>query len=150
MDFWRKANEELSNIVDRIGDSVKRIQHRYTNHGMSTGEIKRRMGGVPIFRVSNYAEDVPVHVSGEFNLCFISKKDAKTFLDKLKTENNLPSDFRVIYNPLGDLLLNEENVIPIRLVPESSQIKNALQVKEKDNKHTPDKNSSFTGVPVFK
>ncbi|KAL3628354.1 hypothetical protein CASFOL_027400 [Castilleja foliolosa] len=158
MGCWGKANK-FCNIFHRIGNLLKkkRNSEKKIDHGLSAGEIKRRMVGIPVYKLSTYSEDDAFVISDHddrktVSFYFISKPDALDFFDTTKLHYDLGKDWRIFDTPLSDvyiLLIRKGKGFRVlaRLVPESSQIKNAIEEK-KDMSASDD--NIFTGVPVFK
>ncbi|KAL3628361.1 hypothetical protein CASFOL_027407 [Castilleja foliolosa] len=161
MDYLIKAIV-FGNIVHQIGDSLKKKinSKKKIDHGLSAGEIKRRMVGIPVYKLSTYSEDDICVISDDddrktVSFYFINKPDALDYFDMAKLYHNFGNDWRIFDTPLSDFIDQEgQRDLSIRLVPESSQIKNAIKEKEKEKDmptSTPDDNINiFTGVPVFK
>ncbi|KAL8030657.1 hypothetical protein ABFX02_14G299400 [Erythranthe guttata] len=115
-------------------------------------EIKKRMPAVPVYKVSNYTQGdvstVSTFSDTQAKFYFITRPDAR---DYLRLTGHDPTVFKVIDTPLSDVVDFEGYGVPIRLVPDLSQVKNAIQVrKNRQNKHiaSPD-DDTFSGVPIF-
>ncbi|KAL3628407.1 hypothetical protein CASFOL_027453 [Castilleja foliolosa] len=164
------VNEAIKvwNIVLPIGNFLKMIHNiiiKETDHSLSADEIKRRMAGIYVYKLSNYKEGeererdarkeryehdifiVSKDDSKAVSFYFISKPDALDFFDKIKLSENYVNGWRIIDTPLSNIMDEEgDEGVAVRLVPELSQIKNAIEEKWKE---TGTRDNYFTGVPVF-
>ncbi|KAL3628346.1 hypothetical protein CASFOL_027392 [Castilleja foliolosa] len=152
MDFLVDEAIKVCKIYLRISDFLKTIQNIKikTDHALSAREIKRRMAGISVYKLSNY-EDHNIFLkhqddsSKDVSFYFISKPDALDFFDMAKLYHNFENDWRIFDTPLSKIIDKEGYEIR-RLVPELSQIKNAIEEKWKE---TGTRDNFFTGVPVF-
>ncbi|KAG6731080.1 hypothetical protein I3842_01G111700 [Carya illinoinensis] len=117
---------------------------------LSTEAIEERLAGVPVYALSN-ANDEFVLVSGVSNkkslglFCF-KKEDAEALLEHIKSmDPSSQSGSKVVAVALNKVFQLKHNGVAFRLIPESSQVENALRVMEQVG-FTDD---GFTGVPVF-
>ncbi|KAL3628351.1 hypothetical protein CASFOL_027397 [Castilleja foliolosa] len=158
MDYFYVEAIKFCNNVNGIShflvESIKfcnSLKKKIDHHGLSAGKIKRRMVGIPVYKVSNYEERDALLVTDEVtkavSFYFISKPDALDFFDKIKLLENFIIDWRVFDTPLSNIIdEGGDEGVAVRLVPESSQIKNAIEEKGRET-GTPD--NIFAGVPVF-
>ncbi|KAL3628347.1 hypothetical protein CASFOL_027393 [Castilleja foliolosa] len=148
MGFWRQANEEFSDIVHRMANNMKKMLH---GHGLSAAEIRKRMAGIPAYKLSNYTDN-KVFINSDhdenkrFPLHFITKPDALDFLETAKLHYDLERDWRIVDTPLSDVIDDET----IRFVPDLLQIKNAIKEKGKEKDMPASDDKIFIGVPIFK
>ncbi|KAH9611360.1 hypothetical protein KSS87_021672 [Heliosperma pusillum] len=117
---------------------------------MSNDAIEERLAGVPVYALSNSNEEF-VLVSGAKSkksvglFCF-KEEDAVSLLDQMKLiDPNMRRGSRVVPVALNKVFQLKVNGAAFRLIPEASQIKNALKEKEKAGSQEED----FLGVPVF-
>ncbi|KAG2726374.1 hypothetical protein I3843_01G104400 [Carya illinoinensis] len=117
---------------------------------LSTEAIEERLAGVPVYALSN-ANDEFVLVSGVSNkkslglFCF-KKEDAEALLEHIQSmDPSSQSGSKVVAVALNKVFQLKHNGVAFRLIPESSQVENALRVMEQVG-FTDD---GFTGVPVF-
>ncbi|XP_015887232.1 protein TIC 22-like, chloroplastic [Ziziphus jujuba] len=123
---------------------------RSSGSGTSTEVIEERLAGVPVYALSNAAEEF-VLVSGSSTekslglFCF-KKEDAETLLEQIRVmDPGMQNGSRVVAVALNKVFDLKVNGVAFRFVPESSQVKNAL--KERQKAGFPD--DGFFGVPVF-
>ncbi|KAH7573357.1 hypothetical protein JRO89_XS03G0128300 [Xanthoceras sorbifolium] len=140
---------------------------------MSTQAIEERLGGIPVYALSNANEEF-VLVSGVSTgkslglLCF-KEEDAATLLEQMKTMNPLmrQGGSKVVTVALKKVVHLKIDGVAFRLIPEATQVKNALEARansrspiftreqlhewriymerEKAGFH----DDGFSGVPVF-
>ncbi|GLT49521.1 hypothetical protein SLA2020_230730 [Shorea laevis] len=118
---------------------------------LSTEVIEERLEGIPVYALSNSDEEF-VLLSGTSNkkslglLCF-NKEDAETLLEQMKSmDPGMRSGCsKVVPVALNKVVQLKVDGVAFRLIPESTQVKNALTVRE--NTGFPD--DVFHGVPVF-
>ncbi|KAL5781953.1 hypothetical protein ACOSP7_006982 [Xanthoceras sorbifolium] len=118
---------------------------------MSTQAIEERLGGIPVYALSNANEEF-VLVSGVSTgkslglLCF-KEEDAATLLEQMKTMNPLmrQGGSKVVTVALKKVVHLKIDGVAFRLIPEATQVKNALEEREKAGFH----DDGFSGVPVF-
>ncbi|KAM5569690.1 protein TIC 22-like, chloroplastic [Rosa sericea] len=119
---------------------------------MSTEAIEERLAGVPVYALSNAAEEF-VLVSGASSgkslglFCF-KKEDAESLLEHIRVmDPGMRSGSKVVAVALNKVFQLKVDGVAFRLIPESSQVKNALKEKEKEKSGSSD--VGFFGVPVF-
>ncbi|KAH0992501.1 hypothetical protein GBA52_003984 [Prunus armeniaca] len=118
---------------------------------MSTEAIEERLAGVPVYALSNAAEEF-VLVSGASSgkslglFCF-KKEDAEALLEHIRImDPGMRSGSKVVAVALNKVFQLKVDGVAFRLIPEYSQVKNALKEKEKVGTSDDD---GFPGVPVF-
>ncbi|KAL6548800.1 hypothetical protein OROGR_008566 [Orobanche gracilis] len=120
------------------------------NCAMSAQTIEERLDGVPVYALSSGSQEL-ILLSGtntgkELGLFCFSEADAETLLKQMKSvDPSMSSDSQVVALALSKVLQLKVDGVALRLMPEASQIRNAL--KEKKMADIPDE--SFIGVPVF-
>ncbi|XP_048233662.1 protein TIC 22-like, chloroplastic isoform X2 [Ricinus communis] len=115
---------------------------------LPTETIEERLAGVPVYALSNPNEEF-VLVTGASTgkslglLCF-KKEDAEVLLEQMKS---MDPSMRKSGSKVVPVALNKLKVqgVAFRLIPESSQVKNALKEREKAGFS----DDAFPGVPVF-
>ncbi|KAL6191320.1 hypothetical protein ACLB2K_037711 [Fragaria x ananassa] len=117
---------------------------------MSTEAIEERLAGVPVYALSNAAEEF-VLVSGASSgkslglFCF-KKEDAESLLEHIRVmDPGMRSGSKVVAVALNKVFQLKVDGVAFWLIPESSQVKNALKEKEKAGSS----DDGFFGVPVF-
>lgn len=122
---------------------------------LSQSEIIEKLRQVPVFTVAN-SKGAPLLASGDSNNrmmgVFISQKDAKEFVNKLKKDKpELAKKAQVIALPLGKAYkLNKQNEgksndLDLNYVPMEQEVQSALSLLKKQGKKAED----FQGVPLF-
>ncbi|PON95513.1 Tic22-like [Trema orientale] len=118
--------------------------------GMSTEAIEERLAGVPVYALSNSAEEF-VLVSGASSgkslglFCF-KKEDAEALLEQIESlDPRMRSGSKVVAVALNKVFQLKVDGVSFRLIPETSQVKNALKEREKAGVT----DDGFPGVPVF-
>lgn len=117
---------------------------------MSPEVIEERLAGVPVYALSNGSEEF-VLVSGtqsrkDLGLFFFNEADAEALLKHMKSiDSSTSSGPQVVPVALSKVFDLKVNGVALRLLPEASQIKNALQERKKVGIEE----ESFRGVPVF-
>ncbi|MFS8008370.1 hypothetical protein Hanom_Chr14g01271971 [Helianthus anomalus] len=121
-----------------------------TGAGMSDEDIEQRLAGVPVYALSNSSEEFVV-VSGQNPvkslglLCF-KEEDAETLLGQMKSmDPRMRPGSKVVPVALSMVFQLKVNGVSFRFIPESSQIKNAIEERRKAGIS----DDSFSGVPVF-
>lgn len=117
---------------------------------MSTDQVSKRLDGVPVYTVSNSANefvlvsDLNSHKSiGLF--CF-RHEDAESLLSQVKDrEPLLGRGARVVAVSLDKVYQLNTEGIAFRFLPDPRQVKNALEARARAG----DPGRSFDGVPVF-
>ncbi|PWA65317.1 Tic22-like protein [Artemisia annua] len=118
--------------------------------GMKDEDIEQRLAGVPVYALSNSNEEFVV-VSGQDPvkslglLCF-KEQDAETLLGQMKAmDPRMRPGSKVVPVALSMVFQLKVNGVSFRFIPESSQIKNAIEERRKAGIS----DDSFAGVPVF-
>ncbi|EXB73696.1 hypothetical protein L484_026859 [Morus notabilis] len=118
--------------------------------GMSTEAIEERLAGVPVYALSNASEEF-VLVSGASSgkslglFCF-RKEDAEALLDQIASmDPRMQDGSKVVAVALNKVFQLKVNGVSFRLIPETSQVQNALKEREKAGFS----DDGFPGVPVF-
>ncbi|XP_028759710.1 protein TIC 22-like, chloroplastic [Neltuma alba] len=117
---------------------------------LSTEAIEERLAGVPVYALSNAAEEF-VLVSGtstgkNLGLFCFRKEDAEALLEQVKSiDPEMRSGSKVVPVALNKVFQLKVNGVAFRLIPESSQVQNALREREKSGFFS----NNFSGVPVF-
>ncbi|KAL1328625.1 hypothetical protein HN51_038446 [Arachis hypogaea] len=117
---------------------------------MSWEAIEERLEGVPVYALSNASEEflLVAGVSTGKNLglfCF-NEDDAQALLRQVSTvDPRMRDGSKVVPVALNKVFQLKVNGVAFRLIPEQSQVKNALRVREKSGFAA----NSFPGVPVF-
>uniref|UniRef100_A0A2N9EK69 Protein TIC 22-like, chloroplastic n=1 Tax=Fagus sylvatica TaxID=28930 RepID=A0A2N9EK69_FAGSY len=117
---------------------------------LSNEVIDERLAGVPVYALSNGSEEF-VLVSGKSTnkslglFCF-KKEDAEALLAQIKNlDPDMQKGSKVVAVALNKVVQLKLNGVAFRLIPESSQVKNALTEMEKIGIS----DDGFSGVPVF-
>lgn len=119
---------------------------------MSNEAIEERLAGVPVYALSNSDEEF-VLIKGSktgksLGLFCFKKEDADSLLDQMKLmDPGMRRSSSVVAVALNKVFQLKVNGVAFRLIPEASQIKNALMEKEKEKAGSLD--DEFLGVPVF-
>lgn len=117
---------------------------------MSAEEIEDRLDGIPVYALSN-PEDEFMLVSGtstgkSLGLFCFKKEDAESLLDQvIAVDPHMRHGSKVVPVALNKVFQLKVNGVAFRLIPESSQVTNALREREKSGLPS----DSFSGVPVF-
>ncbi|KAL1219326.1 Protein TIC 22-like [Cardamine amara subsp. amara] len=119
--------------------------------GLSADDIEERLAGVPVYALSNSNEEF-VLVSGtssgkSLGLLFCKEEDAETLLKQMKSMDPRmrKEGSKVVALALSKVFQLKVNGVAFRLIPESTQVKNAL----KERKTAGFDDDDFHGVPVF-
>ncbi|KAL7612481.1 hypothetical protein Lser_V15G06206 [Lactuca serriola] len=118
--------------------------------GMSDQDIEQRLAGVPVYALSNSSEEFVV-VSGQnpvksLGLFCFKEEDAETLLGQMKSmDPRMRPGSKVVPVALSMVFQLKVNGVSFRFIPESSQIKNAIEARRKAGVS----DDSFSGVPVF-
>ncbi|XP_074563412.1 LOW QUALITY PROTEIN: protein TIC 22-like, chloroplastic [Curcuma longa] len=117
---------------------------------LSMDAIQERLAGVPVYALSNAEEDF-VLVSGVRSgknlglLCF-KEEDAEALLEQMRSMNvNMRQGAKVVPVALNKVFQLKVDGVALRFLPDSSQIANAIKVKEYEGHPVYD----FPGVPIF-
>ncbi|AEE76804.1 Protein -like protein [Arabidopsis thaliana] len=124
---------------------------RGSGKGLSADAIEERLAGVPVYALSNSNEEF-VLVSGtssgkSLGLLFCKEEDAETLLKEMKSMDPRmrKEGSKVVALALSKVFQLKVNGVAFRLIPESTQVKNAL----KERKTAGIDDDDFHGVPVF-
>ncbi|XP_073279835.1 protein TIC 22-like, chloroplastic [Primulina huaijiensis] len=151
-DFCNNLRTNLhskSSLFAKISTENQNISTSIKNKSMSAEAIDERLAGVPVYALSNGSQEfVLVSGSSGKNLglfCF-SEGDAETLLNQMKKmDSSMSSDSQVVAVALSKIFQLKVEGVALRLIPEASQIKNAL----KERKRVGLQDESFPGIPVF-
>ncbi|XP_061363768.1 protein TIC 22-like, chloroplastic [Gastrolobium bilobum] len=138
--------------INRDGTSPPwaRISQNGKPRPMSVEAIEERLEGVPVYALSNAAEEFLL-VSGastgkNLGLFCFNKDDAETLLNQVTAiDPHMRQGSKVVPVALNKVFQLKVNGVAFRLIPEFSQVKNALREREKSGLPSDD----FSGVPVF-
>ncbi|KNA07230.1 hypothetical protein SOVF_173730 [Spinacia oleracea] len=143
----------FARIPPLTGNPIKaelQQQQQKQHYGMSNKEIEERLAGVAVFALSNSNEEF-VLITGKKSknslalFCF-KEEDADILLEQLRSmDPGMRRGSSVVPVALNKVFQLKVNGVAFRLIPEASQVKNAL--KETENAGQSEKN--FSGVPVF-
>ncbi|KAK4341514.1 hypothetical protein RND71_040015 [Anisodus tanguticus] len=117
---------------------------------LSTESIEERLAGVPVYALSNASQEF-VLVSGvstgkSLGLFCFSEADAEALRQQMESMDPIMRNgSRVVPVALNKVFQLKVDGVAFRLIPEASQVKNAM--KERERTGTSDE--SFYGVPVF-
>ncbi|KAF4354201.1 protein TIC 22-like, chloroplastic [Cannabis sativa] len=118
--------------------------------GMSIEAIEERLAGIPVYALSNSADEF-VLVSGTSSgkslglFCF-KKEDAEALLGQIESlDPGMRNGSKVVPVALNKVFQLKVDGVSFRLIPETSQVKNALMEREKAGIS----DDGFPGVPVF-
>lgn len=117
---------------------------------LSIETIEERLGGVPVYALSNASQEF-VLVSGvstgkNLGLFCFSEADAEALRQQMVTmDPSMQNGSRVVPVALNKVFQLKVDGVAFRLIPEASQVKNAMKERER----TGMSDESFYGVPVF-
>lgn len=117
---------------------------------MSVEAIEERLAGVPVYALSNGADEF-VLISGvktgkSLGLFCFKKEDAEALLEQMQSmDPGMRRGSKVVSVALNKVFQLKLNGVAFRLIPESSQIKNALKARPMEDFSE----EGFPGVPVF-
>ncbi|XP_011101596.1 protein TIC 22-like, chloroplastic [Sesamum indicum] len=116
---------------------------------MSAEAIEERLAGVPVYALSNGEKFVLVsgtNTGKNLGLFCFSEADAETLLKHMKSvDPSMSSGSQVVAVALSKIFQLDVDGVALRLMPEASQIRNALM----ERKNAGISDESFAGVPVF-
>ncbi|KAI3470055.1 hypothetical protein Pfo_026718 [Paulownia fortunei] len=147
--FYARISNENNTLYSKSG-ATSSGSFTAKNHAMSAEAIEERLAGVPVYALSNGSQEF-VLVSGtntgkNLGLFCFSEADAETLHKQMKSvDPSMSSGSQVVAVALSKIFQLKVDGVALRLVPEASQISNAL--KEWKRAGIPDE--SFPGVPVF-
>ncbi|OIW19171.1 hypothetical protein TanjilG_13953 [Lupinus angustifolius] len=117
---------------------------------LSAEEIEERLDGIPVYALSNPEEEFML-VSGSSTgknlglFCF-KQEDAESLLDQVTViDPHMRQGSKVVPVALNKVFQLKVNGVAFRLIPEHTQVQNALREREKLGLPA----DSFSGVPVF-
>ncbi|KAL9144441.1 hypothetical protein ABFS82_14G296700 [Erythranthe guttata] len=117
------------------------------DYALSNTEIKNRLAEIPVYKLSNDSQDNIKGISEfgdrKIGFYFLNKPDALNFKERIECS----PDARIFDARLTEVIDFEGDPAPIRLIPELSEVKNAIQEKKKHIAGFSD--GVFAGVPVF-
>ncbi|KAI3420732.1 uncharacterized protein J3R85_012540 [Psidium guajava] len=117
---------------------------------MSVEEIQERLAGVPVYALSNSSEEF-VLVSGvstgkALGLFCFKEEDADALLEQMKSmDPGMRNGSTVVPVALNKVFQLKVDGVAFRLIPEISQVKNAIKVRQMNGLS----DEAFPGVPVF-
>ncbi|CAA3016675.1 Hypothetical predicted protein [Olea europaea subsp. europaea] len=120
------------------------------DYAMTADAIEERLAGVPVYALSNCSQEF-VLVSGvntgkNLGLFCFSESDAETLLNQMKSmDSSMRSGSQVVAVALSKIFQLKVDGVALRLIPEASQIQNAVMERKKAGVL----DESFSGVPVF-
>ncbi|XP_022878864.1 protein TIC 22-like, chloroplastic [Olea europaea var. sylvestris] len=120
------------------------------NYAMTADAIEERLAGVPVYALSNGSQEF-VLVSGvntgkNLGLFCFSESDAETLLNQMKSmDSSMRTGSQVVAVALSKIFQLKVDGVALRLIPEASQIQNAVMERKKAGVL----DESFSGVPVF-
>ncbi|KAI4317404.1 hypothetical protein L6164_025273 [Bauhinia variegata] len=132
----------------RIAETDKAV--RPLVRALSIEEIEERLAGVPVYALSNATEEF-VLVSGastgkSLGLFCFKKEDAEVLLEHVKgIDREMRSGSKVVPVALNKVFQLKMDGVAFRLIPEYSQVMNALRERESSGFSS----KGFSGVPVF-
>ncbi|XP_021745908.1 protein TIC 22-like, chloroplastic [Chenopodium quinoa] len=131
--------------------NVEQLQKpRQQQYGMSNEAIEERLAGIAVYALSNSNEEF-VLVSGKKSknslaLFCLKEEDADTLLDQMRLmDPNMRRGASVVPVALNKVFQLKVNGVAFRLIPEASEVKNALKERQKAGISE----EEFLGVPVF-
>ncbi|KAJ6403861.1 hypothetical protein OIU84_012123 [Salix udensis] len=144
--FQTHTRQSLDTLISRLSPNYSfssknpswaRIPHEPISHpgtSMSTETIEERLAGVPVYALSNSNE--------EFVL-----EDAEALLEQMKSMDPgmRKGGSKVVPVALNKVFQLKIDGVAFRLIPEPSQVKNALLEREQAGLS----DDAFSGVPVF-
>ncbi|XP_057773373.1 protein TIC 22-like, chloroplastic [Salvia miltiorrhiza] len=148
--FFARISDENNTVQSKVSPTNSSSNLTAKNCAMSPEAIEERLAGVPVYALSNGAEEF-VLVSGaqsrrDLGLFFFTEADAEALLKHMKSvDSSMSSGSQVVPVALSKVFDLKVNGVALRLLPEASQIKNALQ----ERKRVGLEDESFRGVPVF-
>ncbi|KAL5053881.1 hypothetical protein RYX36_034563 [Vicia faba] len=160
LDNFQKALSELQTRCNGLVQNLTTNLNRFPKsppwariapiRPLTAETIEQRLEGVPVYALSNAADEFML-VSGastgrNLGLFCFNKEDAEALLHQVTAIDPLmPQGSKVVPVALNKVFQLKVNGVAFRLIPEFSQVKNALQEREKSGIPS----SDFFGVPVF-
>ncbi|XP_047312378.1 protein TIC 22-like, chloroplastic [Impatiens glandulifera] len=129
----------------RIGDSTTA-----GSATMSAESIEDRLSGVPVYTLSNSSQEFvlisSINAKKAVGLFCFKEQDAESLLNQMKTmDPEMREGSRVVAVALSKIFELKLDGVAFRLIPDASQIQNALRMRKKNGV----KGDSFSGIPVF-
>ncbi|KAF3600862.1 hypothetical protein F2Q69_00037180 [Brassica cretica] len=145
--FSRFASGNAQPLWARISDDGGKTHvaavapvRRSSGPGLSADDMEERLAGVPVYALSNSNEEF-VLVSGtatgkSLGLLFCKEEDAEALLNQMKAMDPRmrKEGSKVVALALSKVFQLKVNGVAFRLIPESTQVKNALKLELKDYK----------------
>ncbi|XP_010247130.1 PREDICTED: protein TIC 22-like, chloroplastic [Nelumbo nucifera] len=138
---WARVSAQIETLNEPV--------HRF-DLAMSTEAIEERLAGVPVYALSNSAEEF-VLVSGvktgkSLGLFCFKREDAEALLEQMRSmDPGMRRGSKVVAVALNKVFQLKVDGVAFRFIPDSSQIKHALTVRQ----NTGFSDEGFSGVPVF-
>ncbi|KAL3619944.1 Protein TIC 22-like, chloroplastic [Castilleja foliolosa] len=148
--FAKISNEKTPFYNKFNANSTSNTKPAAKKSAMSVETIEERLAGVPVYALSNGSQEF-VLLSGtntgkSLGLFCFSEADADTLLEQMKSvDASMSSESQVVAVALSKVFQLKVDGVALRLMPEYSQIQNAL----KEKKISGNSDESFPGVPVF-
>ncbi|KAJ7008711.1 hypothetical protein D5086_005655 [Populus alba] len=161
--FQTHAKQSLDTLISRLNPNSPlssknplwaRIPHEPVSQpgtSMSTETIEERLAGVPVYALSNSNEEF-VLVSGlstgkSLGLFCFKQEDAEALLEQMKSMDPgmRKGGSKVVPVALNKVFQLKVDGVAFRLIPEPSQVKNALMERGRAGLS----DDCFSGVPVF-
>ncbi|KAK6161662.1 hypothetical protein DH2020_005043 [Rehmannia glutinosa] len=147
--FAARISNENSTFSSKFNASTN-SNSTAKNYAMSAEAIEERLAGVPVYALSSGSQEF-VLISGmntgkNLGLFCFSEADAETLLKQMKSvDPSTSSASQVVAVALSKVFQLKVDGVALRLMPEASQIRNALE----EGGRVGNPNESFPGVPVF-
>ncbi|KAJ4869181.1 hypothetical protein Rs2_26983 [Raphanus sativus] len=147
---WARISDDGGKKT-HVAAAVAAPVRRSSGPGLSDDDMEERLAGVPVYALSNSNEEF-VLVSGtstgkSLGLLFCKEEDAEALLNQMKIMDPRmkKEGSKVVALALSKVFQLKVNGVAFRLIPESTQVKNAL----KERKTAGFADDDFNGVPVF-
>lgn len=147
---WARISDDGGKKT-HVAAAVAAPVRRSSGPGLSDDDMEERLAGVPVYALSNSSEEF-VLVSGtstgkSLGLLFCKEEDAEALLNQMKVMDPRmkKEGSKVVALALSKVFQLKVNGVAFRLIPESTQVKNAL----KERKTAGFADDDFNGVPVF-
>ncbi|RID79915.1 hypothetical protein BRARA_A02618 [Brassica rapa] len=146
--LWARISDDGGKTHVAVAPAPAR---RSSGPGLSADDMEERLAGVPVYALSNSNEEF-VLVSGtatgkSLGLLFCKEEDAEALLNQMKAMDPRmrKEGSKVVALALSKVFQLKVNGVAFRLIPESTQVQNAL----KERKTAGFTDDDFNGVPVF-
>ncbi|KAL1812593.1 hypothetical protein ACET3Z_022658 [Daucus carota] len=121
-----------------------------SSSSLSIQEIEERLAGVPVYALSNPSDEFVLVSSGtsgkSLGLFCFREEDVHTLLEQMKSmDPGMRQGSKVVPVALNKVFQLKVDGVGFRLIPDSTQITNAINEREKAGVS----DGSFSGVPVF-